>query len=95
MPSAIAALLVGLLALLSVGCGAAGSPLPEAPRPLSPLSTATVGIPSEAAGLPLPGAPRPLSPLSTATVTSQKPTLTWVLAPGTDQGLAMFLRRGP
>jgi len=31
-----------------------------------------------------PAAPRPIAPLSTATVTSQRPTLRWVLAAGTD-----------
>ena len=37
-----------------------------------------------AGGSLLPAAPRPLSPLSASTVTSQQPSLRWLLAPGDD-----------
>ncbi|MGO8994288.1 MAG: FG-GAP-like repeat-containing protein [Polyangiaceae bacterium] len=42
------------------------------------------GVPADGGCVQVIGAPRLIAPLSTATVTSQTPTLHWLLAPGTD-----------
>jgi hypothetical protein len=71
-------------------CGSACTPCPAPPAHASVSCDASncgfvcdVGWVSDGSGCVV-APPRPIAPLSSATVTSRRPTLHWVLAPGTD-----------